>query len=60
MHLIRALLRSHGWLERSGWIYGIRKGAESSILAFEFFQDILLEFRGFLNPAFALQRPQFR
>jgi hypothetical protein len=31
------LFRSHGWLERSGWIYSIRKGAESSILAFKFF-----------------------
>jgi hypothetical protein len=31
------LLRLHGWLERSGWIYGIWKGAGSSILAFEFF-----------------------
>ena len=30
-------LRLHGWLERSGWIYSIRKGAGSSILAFEFF-----------------------
>jgi hypothetical protein len=31
------LLRPHGWLERSGWIYCIRKGAGSSIRAFEFF-----------------------
>ena len=60
MLLDQRLLRSHGWLERSGWIYCIRKGAGCSILAFEFFQDILLELRGFLNPIFALQRPQFR
>ena len=31
------LLRLQGWLERSGWIYGIWKGAGSSILAVEFF-----------------------
>ena len=31
------LLRLHGWLKRSGLIYWIRKGAGSSILAFEFF-----------------------
>jgi hypothetical protein len=37
MLLIRALLRLHGWLERSGWVYCIWKGAESSILAVEFF-----------------------
>ncbi len=30
-------LMLHGWLERSGWIYCIRKGAGSSVLAFEFF-----------------------
>ena len=34
--LDQRLLRLHGWLERSGWIYCIRKGAGSSILAFEF------------------------
>ena len=37
MLLIRALFRSHGWLERSRGIYSIRKGTESSILAFKFF-----------------------
>ena len=31
------LLRSHGWLGRNGWVYFIRKGAGSSIRAFEFF-----------------------
>ena len=35
--LDQRLLRLHGWLERSGWISCIRKGAGSSILAFEFF-----------------------
>ena len=35
--LDQRLLRLHGWLERSGWIYCIWKGAGSSILAFEFF-----------------------
>ena len=30
-------LRLHGWLERNGWIYSIRKGAGGSVLAFEFF-----------------------
>lgn len=54
------LLRPHGWLERSRWISCIRKGVGSSIRAFEFFQDILLEPRGFLNTTFALQCPQFR
>ena len=53
------LLRAHGWLERSGWIYDIWKGAGCSILAFEFFYDILLQLRGFLNSIFALQRSQF-
>ena len=37
MLLDQRLLRLHGWLERSGWIYSIRKGAGGSILAFEFF-----------------------
>ncbi len=37
MLLGQRLLRSHGWLERSGWIYCIRKGAGCAILAFEFF-----------------------
>jgi hypothetical protein len=37
MLLDQRLLRLHGWLERSGWIYCIRKGTGSSILAFEFF-----------------------
>ena len=58
--LDQRLLRLHGWLERNGWIYCIRKRAGSSILAFEFFQDILLEPRGFFNPIFALKCPQFR
>ena len=53
------LLRSREWLERSGWICDIWKGAGCSILAFEFFYDILLELRGFLNSIFALQRSQF-
>ena len=37
MLLDQRLLMLHGWLERGGWIYCIRKGAGSSILAFEFF-----------------------
>jgi hypothetical protein len=35
--LDQRLFRSHGWRERRGWIYRIRKGARSSIRAFEFF-----------------------
>ncbi len=58
--LDQRLLRRHGWLERNGWIYCIGKRAGISILAFEFFQDILLEPRGFFNPIFALKCPQFR
>jgi len=37
MLLDQRLFRLHGWLERSGGIYCIWKGAGSSILAFEFF-----------------------
>ena len=37
MLLDQRLLMLHGWLERGGWNYCIRKGAGSSILAFEFF-----------------------
>ena len=59
-HVIdQRLLRSHGWLERSGWIYRIRKRAGSSIRAFEFFYDFLLELRGFLNMAIALKNAEF-
>ena len=52
--LNRRLLSLHGWLEWSGWIYGIWKGAGSSILAVEFLYDFLLEPCGFLNLTFAL------
>ncbi len=37
MLLEQRLLMLHGWLERGGWIYCIRKGAGNSILALEFF-----------------------
>ena len=53
------LLRSHGGLERSGWIYCIRKGTGNSIRAVEFFYDFLLKLRGFLNVAFALKNVEF-
>jgi hypothetical protein len=55
----RRLLRSRGRLKRCGWIC-IWERAESSIRAFEFFQDFLLEPRGFFNPSFALHGPQVR
>ena len=52
------LLRLNGWLRWSERISGMRKRAGGSIRAFEFFDDLLLELRRFLNPIFALQCPQ--